>query len=267
MSCGDVKQLISAKTRRVTASFPGGFEQTYGFAQFSEALPELESLSILFPAGWTTDVHRYWRDGSHTSSSNPRRIVTRKLSIEGCMPDSFGAALPYLFDLSRVTKLSLFDCKGEILRHLSGSIELVNLVDFELRTLECFDNETSEDARVLFTKNQNLQHLCLHLSDLNAVALIPEKSPNCTPYLWPLRSKLRILSLFDLSCVGENGEFSYPGRTELKIICNQFSALEQLGLWFNADRFSSAEAEKRLYFMTRYLVSSECFLCCHGGSF
>ncbi len=275
VSRGDVLQLINPKLRRVTAGFYGERALTYGFVQFIQTLPALESLSLLFLSGWTQGVHSYWQSSSYARSLNHRQIVAREISLEGNMPESFGSALPYVFDLSRVTKLALFNCHSKLLRSLSSSSELRNLVYFQLRARMSFNDSTSECARALFTRNQSLQHLCLHIYGLSAVSLAPHiinraVSPSDlsynTPYLWPLRPMLRTLSLWDLDFKGSCYDSSSPTRAELEHVCSEFSALEQLGLWLFNSYTSAAQADKRDLETMHYLVSLDCCLTPHGAT-
>ena len=256
---GDSRKLISPKTRRVTVAFRGQNDQTHKFVQFALALPTLDSLSILFLEGWTLKVHRYWGDGHNISAFRDQKIVARTLMLDGCMPDTFDSALPYVFDLSRVTKLALSGCKLDLLQHLSSSCELRNLTDFGVRTPEHFDETAGENARALFLKNQSLQHLRLHINGLHSVSLDPQDTPDATPYLWPLHPRLKTLSLLDLYREGDNEHFPFIVEPELQQICSHFSALEQLGLCFYDFDIPRSEAEKRFSYVIKILVSSDCF--------
>ncbi|KAG9186751.1 hypothetical protein G6011_09859 [Alternaria panax] len=255
MSHGSVRQLIYPRMRCVTAGFQGEYEQTHGFVQSALALPVLESLSLLFQEGWSKNVHDYWRGGHHVGAFKDQKIVARILMLEGCMPEAFGSALPQVFDLSRVTKLALLDCKSGLLQHLSSSRELRNLVDFELRTLEHFDDIASENARTLFVRNKSLLHLRLHINGLHSISLDPQDQdpPDTAPYLWPLRPTLKTLSLLDLYREGDNMHFAFPNSYELQHICSQFSALEQLGLSLYDFNISAAVVEERHDYLVQCL--------------
>jgi hypothetical protein len=233
--------------------------------QFAEALPELESLSLLFPDGWIGDVNKYWQSGSYAFSPFHQQIVAREVSLEGCMPESFGSALSYVFDLSRVTKLALLNCKSELLRILSSSSELRNMVYFEIRTVDSFDEDVSEGLKALFVKNPSLQHICLHIYDLSLSLQHPQAnnhtvssdhSYNCMPYLLLLRSTLRTFSLWDLR-FAESWEFSHLDEPGMKHICSQFSALEQLGVSLRNERIYAHKIERRDHETLRWLVSSD----------
>ncbi|RYN17825.1 hypothetical protein AA0119_g5965 [Alternaria tenuissima] len=254
---GDSRKLISPKTRRVTVAFRGQNDQTHKFVQFALALPTLDSLSILFLEGWTLKVHRYWGDGHNISAFRDQKIVARTLMLDGCMPDTFDSALPYVFDLSRVTKLALSGCKLDLLQHLSSSCELRNLTDFGIRTPEHFDETAGENARALFLKNQSLQHLRLHINGLHSVSLDPQDTPDATPYLWPLHPRLKTLSLLDLYREGDNEHFPFIVEPELQQICSHFSALEQLGLCFYDFDIPRSEAEKRFSYVIKILEPIE----------
>jgi hypothetical protein len=179
--------------------------------------------------------------------------------LDGCMPDTFDSALPYVFDLSRVTKLALSGCKLDLLQHLSRSCELRNLTDFGIRTPEHFDETAGENARALFLKNQSLQHLRLHINGLHSVSLDPQDTPDATPYLWPLHPRLKTLSLLDLYREGDNEHFPFIVEPELQQICSHFGALEQLGLCFYDFDIPRSEAEKRFSYVIKILVSSDSF--------
>lgn len=102
--------------------FHTGHQQTDGFAQFVEKLPELEAFSVLFPMnGWIGDVNTYWDRECYAGSTKRRQIVARELSLEGCLSESFGASIPYMFNLSQVTKLSFSMYRYRPLQYLSSS--------------------------------------------------------------------------------------------------------------------------------------------------
>jgi hypothetical protein len=253
--------------RRITAGFRGKHAQTSDFMHFAEALPALESLSLLFLDGWTPDVHKYWQDIRNAVLPLHRHVLAREVLLAGCMPESFGFALPNLFDLSRVTKLALLSCKSEILRTLSNTFELKNLTHFELRNSDCFNDSVSEHLRAIFSRNASLQHLCLHVYELSTVSLVPEviiqadqpSNPSyTTPYIWPLRPMLKTLSLYDPSYLPYLQDLPYPEPAELQLICSQFSALEQLGLWLHNNRIPAQEVEARDEETMSHLVSAVC---------
>jgi hypothetical protein len=251
--------------RHITAGFRGKYEQTHGFEQFARTLPSLKSLSLVFPDGWVHDVHVYWSNRHYVGLFDHRKIVTRELTISDCLPQTFTSAMAYMFDLSTVTKLALFDCNFWLLQDLHTSPDLRNLTHFEFHTWDSVDEAEVENLTKLFKRNQSLRHLCLHLFSLWSIPLEPQLieqgvSPSVsplysTPYLWPLSHNLKTLSLFDRLNLEEH---HFPSEASLKYICNEFSTLEQLGLRAPELKCRASQANKRHEFVLRYLVSANC---------
>ncbi|EOA81946.1 uncharacterized protein SETTUDRAFT_43915 [Exserohilum turcica Et28A] len=252
---GDFQQLITPSIRRLTAGILHRHQATDGLIKLAQSLPPLESLSLIFKIGVDEIASSWWGENGYEENLPAKRIATHQLTLDGILPEKLYHNLPYLFDLSRLTKLALYDFDVNCWSwkdHLASSPDLRNLKHFDLhsrdsrhtfhRDWEFFDGllrkEDSDILRDMFVRNKDLRHLSLHIFSLAAMSLEPvvigdedllNVGADTTPYLWPLRRNLKTLSLLDMmSTIKRSVQF--PSKSELDAICNDFGALEQLGL-------------------------------------
>ncbi|KAH7388763.1 hypothetical protein BKA66DRAFT_569080 [Pyrenochaeta sp. MPI-SDFR-AT-0127] len=244
VSLCDPRQLVLLPRRSVLAGFQGTHDKTYKFVDFVRALPPLESLSLLFWGGWSHDNSLYWEEEHNLDSFEGRRVITQQLAISGSMPPSFTSAVAYIFDLSALTKLTLFDCAITFFLRLSKSPNLQNLTHFQFRTVDGISTYDSLSFHKFFEQNQKLQHVTLSLGALTTVPLEPQPfvpgplpaalATFSTEYLSSLRHRLRTLSMFDPMWVetqGPGAHTSHPflSNPSLQYICREFENLQELG--------------------------------------
>jgi hypothetical protein len=157
------------------------------------------------------------------------------------MPLPFTRTMPRFFDLSVLTKLSLFDCNlSLLLDDLAPAVEVTNLTHFECSTRDMVAVDHTEVLQDFFERNTRLEHLRLSLCLL---ADLPMRSPHPANeeeesaeevLIWPLRGKLRTLSWHDSQPTQfTEGPFNWQKgflySQSLEWICQEFPKLRQLG--------------------------------------
>lgn len=269
MSHGSVQRLISTKTRHLTASFNSEHELTVGILELAQATSTLESLALVNTTETFEDYNKvpnrvvnYWLKTLDTDLDtnlfDEKRIITSKLTIRGQLPLTFG---PEVFDMSKLTRLAIFNCDLARAMSLCHSPDLENLTHF---TLYAPSHVTMMYGRVfekMLRRNHGLQHLCLHFPGLTEKPLEPpgldEYGSNniASSYLWWIRENLKTLSLFDDDCMRTNDE-KLLSNPSLEFICSEFTALKQLG--FRAPELQYKSPSSRLgyrhEFVLKYLV-------------
>ncbi|EUC47541.1 hypothetical protein COCMIDRAFT_89850 [Bipolaris oryzae ATCC 44560] len=233
LSHGNFQQLVTPMTRRMTAGVSGDGQETFGLVELAQKLPRLEKFALLLPKNFDVfALEDYWSRCSYSTLFQNKQIVSRELMFDGYLPGGFVSAIPHIFSLSHVTRLSLYADNFWYWKPLFSSPELRNLTHFDFHSPDSFDDRKSLDFEDLFTRNQNLQHLSLHMRFLKTVPLEPmlaDDGSTITSYIWPLCPRLKSLSLFDLWSVEKRVSY-FPSMASLDAICNELGALEQFGL-------------------------------------
>ncbi|KAF5851459.1 hypothetical protein GGP41_004277 [Bipolaris sorokiniana] len=233
LSHGNFQQLVTPMTRRVTAGVCGDGQKTFGLVELAQTLPRLEKFALLLPKELDVFLlEDYWSRCSYSTLFQNKQIVSRELMFDGYLPGGFVSAIPHIFNLSHITRLSLYADNFWYWKPLFSSPELRNLTHFDFHSPDSFDVRKSMDFEDLFTQNQNLQHLSLHMRFLKTVPLEPllaDDGSTMSSYIWPLCPRLKSLSLFDLWSVEKRVSY-FPSMASLDAICDELGALEQFGL-------------------------------------
>lgn len=233
LSHGNFQQLVTPTTRRVTAGVCGDGQKTFGLVELAQTLPRLEKFALLLPKELDVFLlEDYWSRCSYSTLFQNKQIVSRELMFDGYLPGGFVSAIPHIFNLSHITRLSLYADNFWYWKPLFSSPELRNLTHFDFHSPDSFDVRKSMDFEDLFTQNQNLQHLSLHMRFLKTVPLEPllaDDGSTMSSYIWPLCPRLKSLSLFDLWSVEKRVSY-FPSMASLDAICDELGALEQFGL-------------------------------------
>ncbi|EUC33989.1 hypothetical protein COCCADRAFT_25776 [Bipolaris zeicola 26-R-13] len=219
-------------TRRVTAGVSGDAQQTFGLVELAQKLPRLEKFALLLKNVNVFLLEDYWSRCSYSTFFPNKQIVSRELMFDGYLPGGFVSAIPHMFNLSHLTRLSLYTDNFWYWKPLFSSPELRNLTHFDFHSPDSFDHEKSMDLEDLFTRNQNLRHLNLHMRLLKTVSLEPllaDDGSTLASYISPLCPRLKSLSLFDLWSVEKRASY-FPSMASLDTICDELGALEQFGL-------------------------------------
>lgn len=233
LSHGNFQQLVTPMTRRVTAGVCGDGQKIFGLVELAQTLPRLEKFALLLPKELDVFLlEDYWSRCSYSTLFQNKQIVSRELMFDGYLPGGFVSAIPHIFNLSHITRLSLYADNFWYWKPLFSSPELRNLTHFDFHSPDSFDVRKSMDFEDLFTQNQNLQHLSLHMRFLKTVPLEPllaDDGSTMSSYIWPLCPRLKSLSLFDLWSVEKRVSY-FPSMASLDAICDELGALEQFGL-------------------------------------
>ena len=257
------RRLITPTRRRVLTGFHDEAQKTREFVELVQVLPPLESLSLVFSFGWESEISDYWGTKPYEDLLQYRKVETSELSFTGCMPQTFSSAMPHMFDLSRVTKLALFDCYVELFQSLCSSHELQNLTHFQLSTYDIASHTAPADHEEFFQRNQRLQHVYLKLR-----CSMPGSSQSQTPfhiisYLWPLHHQLKTFSYYDTmnDTYFPDGppSLKFPFGKSLEYVCRKFCSLQQFGLQPPMNDLPPApqltEMRPETYCLLEYLVS------------
>ena len=234
--------------RDITIGFHTVHDKTRRLRDLLEQLSSHAALTLAFWDGWTSDVHQYWL---RWAAFTMRKVALRQFTVYGSMPDSFWMGVSERLDLSHLTSLTLIKCGFELLEILHSTVQ--SLVNLHI----CLGSSLGESRLLIleemFNTNVELRHVYLDIHDSefeydprdNLYNIIRTSNSSVPPplkeraYLWPLRHRLKSLSLNDGDFIehfadedvraGYGPRWNASALEELNEICRHFRTLQQLG--------------------------------------
>lgn len=239
--------MVASSFQDITIGFHNAYDKTQRLNDLLDRLSSSRALTLAFWGGWTSEVHQHWLNWTDKTT---HKITPQELTALGSMPDKFWQAVSGKLDLSHLTSLTLIKCDFDVLGALRKSIH--SLVKLNVCCGTSLGDVRLYMLQDIFETNTELEHVHLDIHDTqlesaprnslyNDLLLSHHKIPFSLKeraYFWPLRHRLKSLSLNDAEflehCADEDVRAGYGTRLntfvlrELNDICIHFPRLQQL---------------------------------------
>lgn len=217
--------------RSLMTGIGDGCQKKSGLARFLRELRSLDSLSIIFWNGWTSDVSTYWagKDWAKLFTDDEDKVSVKEVMLSGYMPQTFKIAMGHMFKLSTITKLVFMDCTLSSLQDLFRRTELQNLLYLKLNTDDSILPTEDNFLRDFLRQNHFLEELYFKFGNLAHIFSLPQVPTSHPLSLNPMTAKLKTISLTDLY-FEDTSNFGLSFYALLETVCHKFRGLRQLGI-------------------------------------
>jgi hypothetical protein len=236
----------SGLTQNITSGYDlTSRDETRALSSFLQKNPVLKSLALVFRPDWPPSVHDYWFP---EGVKRPTHEATLQMfKMYGRIPSTFISSVLVALDLSLLTNLTLLRSDFLLIEALETVVRRLTNLHIDIGVT--LRRRHYKVLQRLLWFIQDLRHVYLNIPGSSMFGTYPPTVVNPQEsgllltltnrfYLWPLRDKIRSLSVNDANILNEENVLPRHGYassytrsrlSEFRDLCSNFVHLQQLG--------------------------------------